>query len=168
MEQCKGWPLSCDLIRESVSAQRNRCHYCCAPASCGAFPLPDAWRARYQADLGVVARDDKNGVLQDVHWFSGPIGGAFQGYTLGNILSAQFFDAALQAHPEIEEHIKTGRFDLLHSWLQENIYQHGSRYTTHELVERVTGGPISVQSLLAYLRTKYGQVYALQGKSKTE
>ena len=62
--------------------------------------LPEAWRARYQADLGVAAPDDRDGVLQDVHWYGGVIGGAFQGYTLGNILGAQFFAAALQAHPE--------------------------------------------------------------------
>ena len=30
--------------------------------------------------------DDRDGVLQDVHWYAGTIGGSFQGYTLGNIL----------------------------------------------------------------------------------
>ena len=64
--------------------------------------LPEAWRARYQADLGIAAPDDKDGVLQDVHWYGGVIGGAFQGYTLGNILGAQFYAAAAQGasrHP---------------------------------------------------------------------
>ena len=58
--------------------------------------LPEAWRARFQSDLGIPVPDDKDGVLQDVHWYAGTIGGAFQGYTLGNILSAQFFAAAVQ------------------------------------------------------------------------
>ena len=53
--------------------------------------LPDAWHARYAADLGLRAPDDRDGALQDVHWFAGTIGGAFQGYTLGNIISAQVF-----------------------------------------------------------------------------
>ena len=61
--------------------------------------LPEAWRARYQADLGIAPPDDRDGVLQDVHWYGGVIGGAFQGYTLGNILGAQFYAAALAAHP---------------------------------------------------------------------
>ena len=43
-------------------------------------------------------------------WYAGPIGGAFQGYTLGNILSAQFFDAALKAHPEIPAEMGQGKF----------------------------------------------------------
>ncbi|HEX2906124.1 MAG TPA: carboxypeptidase M32, partial [Phototrophicaceae bacterium] len=46
--------------------------------------LPEAWHARYQSDLGLTAPDNRDGVLQDVHWYAGTIGGAFQGYTLGN------------------------------------------------------------------------------------
>ena len=34
--------------------------------------------------------DDRDGCLQDAHWYSGYIGGRFQGYAIGNILSAQF------------------------------------------------------------------------------
>ncbi|MCX7669437.1 MAG: carboxypeptidase M32, partial [Anaerolineae bacterium] len=41
--------------------------------------LPEAWRARYAADLGITPPDDKNGCMQDVHWYAGVIGGAFQG-----------------------------------------------------------------------------------------
>src|SRR6266542_1225701 len=51
--------------------------------------LPEAWNERFNEDLGITPPDDRNGVLQDVHWYSGRIGGVFQGYTLGNILGAQ-------------------------------------------------------------------------------
>jgi Zn-dependent M32 family carboxypeptidase len=50
--------------------------------------LPEAWHERYRADLGVTAPDYCDGVLQDVHWYGGAIGGAFQGYTLGNTNSS--------------------------------------------------------------------------------
>jgi carboxypeptidase Taq len=123
--------------------------------------LPGAWRERMSADLGVVPPDDRDGVLQDVHWYAGIIGGAFQGYTLGNIMGAQFYDAALQAHPEIAAEIKAGEFGTLHSWLVENIYRHGRKYTPSELIERVTGGPLSVEPYIRYLRTKYGELYTL-------
>jgi carboxypeptidase Taq len=121
--------------------------------------LPEAWCERFEADLGIVPPDDRDGVLQDVHWFDGVIGGAFQGYTLGNILSAQFFEAALEAHPEIETEIREGKFDTLHGWLKENVYQHGSKYTASELVERAAGGPMSVEPYVRYLRAKYGELY---------
>jgi len=123
--------------------------------------LPEAWRARIEADLGVVPPDDRDGVLQDVHWYNGVIGGAFQGYTLGNIMSAQFFEAALQAHPEITSEIEEGEFGTLHGWLRENIYQHGRKYTADELIERVTGTALSVEPYIRYLRTKYGELYRL-------
>jgi carboxypeptidase Taq len=53
--------------------------------------LPEAWRAAMQADLGIAPPDDRHGCLQEVHWYSGYIGGRFQSYTIGNILSAQFY-----------------------------------------------------------------------------
>lgn len=123
--------------------------------------LPEAWHARFQEDFGITPPDDRDGVLQDVHWFAGTIGGAFQGYTLGNILSAQFYDAALRAHPEIPDAIGRGDFGTLHSWLRDNLYTHGCKYTAAELTERVTGGSLAIEPYIRYLRTKYGELYAL-------
>ena len=118
--------------------------------------LPAAWHERYQSDLGLRAPDDIDGVLQDVHWFNGIIGGAFQGYTLGNIMSATFYNAALQAHPNIPAQIEQGQFATLHQWLRENIYQHGRKFTAEELIQRATDGPLTIEPYMAYLRTKFG------------
>ena len=123
--------------------------------------LPEAWRERYAADLGVIPPDDKDGVLQDVHWYGGVVGGVFQGYTLGNIMSGQFYAAALHAHPEIPAEIARGQFGTLLGWLQQNIYRHGSKLTASELIQRVTGGPLSIEPYVRYLRTKYGELYEL-------
>ena len=117
--------------------------------------LPDAWRERYRTDLGVAPDDDADGVLQDVHWFSGLIGGAFQGYTLGNILSAQFFDAAVAACPRIPEELAAGRYDGLHRWLREAVYRHGRKFPPRELVQRATGRPMEIAPYLRYLQGKY-------------
>ena len=76
--------------------------------------LPEAWRARFKADFGIAPPDDRDGCLQDVHWYAGTVGGAFQGYTIGNILSAQFYGAALKAHPEIADETANGEFATLH------------------------------------------------------
>lgn len=126
--------------------------------------LPEAWHERYETDLGITAPDDRDGVLQDVHWYGVGIGGVFQGYTLGNILSAQFYSAALQAHPEIPAEIALGRFDTLHTWLKTNLYQHGSKFTADELTARVTGSPLRIEPYIRYLREKYGELYRLNGK----
>jgi carboxypeptidase Taq len=121
--------------------------------------LPEAWRARYQSDLGIASPDDRDGVLQDVHWYGGQIGGVFQGYTLGNILSAQFYEAATKARSEIPNQIPRGEFATLHGWLKENIYQHGSKFTANEIVKRATGQELTIEPYIRYLRTKYGELY---------
>jgi carboxypeptidase Taq len=123
--------------------------------------LPEAWRTRMAADLGVAPDDDRNGCLQDVHWFSGGIGGSFQGYTIGNILGAQFYAAALKAHPEIPREIGHGEFATLHKWLIANIYRHGRKFEPSELVARSTGEAMTIGPYLAYLRGKYGELYRL-------
>ena len=123
--------------------------------------LPEVWRARYQEYLGVSSTDDKDGVLQDVHWYGGLIGGAFQGYTLGNILSGQFNAAAHKAIPALPQQWENGNFKPLHTWLSENIYRYGRKYTALELVERVTGGPILLAPYKDYITTKYSDIYGL-------
>jgi carboxypeptidase Taq len=123
--------------------------------------LPEAWRERYRSDLGVVPPDDRDGVLQDVHWFGGLIGGAFQGYSLGNLLSAQFFQAAVSRHPEIPADMEKGDFSTLLGWLRENVYRHGNALTPAELITRATGGSLAVEPYVRYLRGKYGDLFAL-------
>ncbi len=123
--------------------------------------LPEAWQDRYERDLGLAAPTDSDGVLQDVHWYSGTIGGAFQGYTLGNIMSAQFYEAATSAHPEIEGEIRAGQFGTLYEWLREHIYQHGRKFMADELLDRATGRPLTIEPYMRYLRAKYGDLYQL-------
>lgn len=123
--------------------------------------LPEAWNARYASDLGIHVTDDREGVLQDVQWYSGPLGGRFQSYTLGRLLSAQFYARALQDHSEIPEHMRNCEFSTLHGWLQENIYRYGGKYTASELINRITGGGLEVQPYLDYLWKKYGEIYGV-------
>jgi carboxypeptidase Taq len=123
--------------------------------------LPEAWHERFEHDFGITPPNDSDGVLQDVHWYSGVIGGVFQGYTLGNILSAQFYSAALKAHPSIPDEMTKGQFSTLHGWLRENIYRHGSKFTAPEIVERASGTPLTIEPYINYLKTKYGALYTL-------
>jgi carboxypeptidase Taq len=123
--------------------------------------LPDAWNARYKQDLGIEPPDDRDGVLQDVHWYAGRVGGLFQGYTIGNVLSAAFYQAAIESHPSIPDEIAQGQFETLHQWMKENIYQHGKKYTADELLQRTTGNTMVVDPYLAYLKSKFGEIYEL-------
>ena len=123
--------------------------------------LPEAWRARVQSDLGVSPPDDRDGALQDVHWYGGIVGGAFQSYTLGNIMSAQFFAAARRDLGDLDGQIGAGQYAPLRAWLTDRIYRHGRKFTAPEIVRRATGEPLSIAPYLAYLNTKYGALYGL-------
>ncbi len=76
-------------------------------------------------------------------------------------MSALFYDQALRAHPGILTELAQGEFGTLHGWLKENIYRHGRKFTANELIERVTGGPLTIAPYIGYLRNKYGELYSL-------
>jgi carboxypeptidase Taq len=107
--------------------------------------------------LGIVPENDAQGVLQDDHWAIG----YFPAYTVGNVLSAQFFEEAVGQHPEIVREIGRGEFGALRGWLWENIHRRGSRYDPDELIERVTGRTLDPAPYLRYLRGKYVELYGL-------
>ena len=76
-------------------------------------------------------------------------------------MSALFYNEALKAHPDIPNQIRQGEFGTLHSWLKNNIYTYGSKFTANELIERVTGGPLTIDPYIAYLKQKFGALYTL-------
>ncbi len=122
--------------------------------------LPDAWNARSQTYLGIVPPTDTLGVLQDVHWSSGLIG-YFPTYSIGNLLSAQLFEKAVEQNPTIPEEIRRGEFATLLHWLRENIHKHGRKYEPPELIRRATGEPLQSRSYMRYLKSKYGEIYGV-------
>jgi carboxypeptidase Taq len=122
--------------------------------------LPQAWNAKMQDCLGVTPANDAQGVLQDVHWADGYLG-YFPTYALGNLLSVQFYNQALEEMPDLPEQIARGQFSALLTWLRDNIHTHGKKFTPAELVQRVTGGEMSAAPFLAYLREKYSEIYGL-------
>ncbi len=120
--------------------------------------LPAAWNARYQEYLGISPPDDKDGVMQDVHWSAG-LFGYFPTYALGNLYASQFFEACARDLGDLDELMRRGEFMPILDWLQKNIHAHGQRYRAAELVERVTGKPLSSAPLMRHLRAKFGALY---------
>jgi carboxypeptidase Taq len=123
--------------------------------------LPDAWRARFIEDLGIAPVNNRDGCMQDVHWFAGPVGGAFQGYTIGNVLAAQLFDCANRDVPTIPEDIANGRFEQLLGWLHTNLHAFGRTHDVHGTVRRATGSDLTIEPYMAYLQGKFGQLYGI-------
>lgn len=122
--------------------------------------LPAWWDEAMSSYLGVTPPDVARGALQDVHWSLGYYG-YFPTYSLGTIFSAQLFEKARQVMPDMDAQFERGEFTPLREWLTENIYQYGRKYTLNELANRITGEPLQTRSYIAYLKTKYTEIYGL-------
>ena len=122
--------------------------------------LPDAWRARMEAYLGVAPETDATGVLQDIHWSAG-LFGYFATYTLGNLIAAQLWETFERVNPDRDAQIRRGEFAPLLGWLRTNLHQYGRMFQPQELVERTTGSKIDAGPYLRYLTTKYHDVYGV-------
>jgi carboxypeptidase Taq len=122
--------------------------------------LPQAWNQKMSEYLGVTPPNDREGVLQDVHW-SGGMMGYFPTYALGNLVSAQLWEKIHQDLPGLDDQIRQGKFDDLLGWLRVNVHQHGAKFQPQVLVKRVTGSTIRPEPYMRYLRTKYAEIYNL-------
>lgn len=120
--------------------------------------LPHAWNARYRDFLGIEPPHDGDGVLQDIHWGAGDLG-YFPTYALGNLYAAQFFDQAEKDIGNLDEQFAAGDFAALKSWLNEKIHRRGQCATAAELVQSVTGEPLSEEPLMRRLTAKLHEIY---------
>jgi carboxypeptidase Taq len=116
--------------------------------------LPGAWAEGLRALLGVVPANDRDGCLQDIHWYDG-IWGYFPTYTLGALIAAQLFEAVRRAIPEVMAAIAAGDFAPLLGWLRDRVHAKGSLLATAELVESATGEPLGTASFERHLRRRY-------------
>jgi carboxypeptidase Taq len=128
----------------------------------GSFPLeqlPEEWNRRMWEYLGIEVPDDTNGVLQDTHWASGAIG-YFSTYALGNLISAQIWEKALEELPDLYDEFEQGEFGTLRDWLRDRVHRHGRKFAPTEILERVVGTPrIDPEPYMRYLRGKLGDIY---------
>lgn len=122
--------------------------------------VPEAWNAKMKQYLGLDVPNDALGCLQDIHWSHGSIG-YFPTYALGNLYSAQIFEAAERALPDLWAQVEAGDFAPLLGWLRKNIHEVGRRKTAVELIRGVTGEAPGADPFMRYLEKKYLPLYGL-------
>jgi len=117
--------------------------------------IPALWNEKMQSWLGLSTEGNyRNGCMQDIHWTDGGFG-YFPSYTLGAMYAAQLFHAARTALPDLDNAIAQGDFSALFDWLRQNIWQHGSRFTTAQLIESATGEGLDSKYFRAHLTARY-------------
>lgn len=122
--------------------------------------LPGVWNAKYKEYLQIDVPDDARGCMQDIHWSMGAIG-YFPTYTMGNLYCAQFFEAARDQLGDLDAMFAEGDFAPLREWLNKNIHAHGQRYRSADLVQQVTGKPLSADPLMRHLEGKLRPLYGI-------
>ena len=121
--------------------------------------LPQQWNQRMQQLLGIEPQSDAEGCLQDIHWAEGLMG-YFPSYALGHLISAQISETFEQHNGPIQALITAGEERKLQTWLAETVWPLGRSVNAEQLVESVSGRPLSAQPFLAYLRAKVAELSA--------
>jgi len=116
--------------------------------------LPSAWNAAMGELLGLTPPSDREGCLQDIHWYDGAFG-YFPTYTMGALAAAQIFAAANKQDGEIKPAIGRGDFAPLMRWLRANIHGQASSAGTDDILHGATGEPLGTSAFKAHLQSRY-------------
>jgi carboxypeptidase Taq len=116
--------------------------------------LPGAWNDGLKRLLGLTPPSDREGCLQDIHWYEG-IFGYFPCYSLGAMTAAQLYGAACAANPGIPAAIAGGDFVPLMAWLRANVHGLASSLPGHEIISRATGRPLDIAVFKEHLARRY-------------
>lgn len=124
--------------------------------------LSQTWNDLYNKYLGVTPPDDKQGVLQDIHWAHGSFG-YFPTYSLGSFYAAQYYVQAQTELSGLEQQLSAGSYGQLLVWLREKIHVYGRKYRSEELCKNVTGKGLDFDVFMQYAAEKYSDIYSLSG-----
>lgn len=117
--------------------------------------LPNVWNQKMKEYLGVEVINDKDGVMQDVHWAEGDFG-YFPSYLIGSIFDGMFLEIIENDLGSIDEILKSGNIKVITKYLIENIYVNGAAFTGREVLEKLGRSNLSVVPLVNYFYKKYG------------
>ncbi len=118
--------------------------------------LPVLWNQKMEEFLGVTPANDAEGILQDMHWSDGGFG-YFPSYLLGSIYDGMFLEKMEEELGSVDEILEKGEILKITAWLNEKIHQYGSTRLPKEVIEKVTGKPLSSASLIRYFKEKHGK-----------
>lgn len=125
--------------------------------------LPELWNKLSKELIRYDVKDDREGILQDVHW-AGGLFGYFPTYSLGNLYGAAFRSkliSDLGGPDKLDRILESGNWSEITCWQNENIWKHGGIYSPSKLIERVTGKSLDANAFKVYLIEKYSRIYDL-------
>lgn len=120
--------------------------------------LPSLWNKKYKEYLGIEPSNDKEGVLQDVHWSGGF--GYFPTYALGNMYNAMYYNSMIK-DIDLKKCILDGKFDVINSWMKNHVWKKAVMLNTKDWIKEITSREFTCDDFLDYLVAKYSELYEL-------
>ena len=113
--------------------------------------LPSLWKQKMQMYLNVKVDSERNGVMQDVHWYAG-LFGYFPAYALGLVLAAQLYNKMKKQLPDMNQRLEQGDFSTINAWLKQNIHQKASSESFDQIVLQATGDTLNTDAYLRFIK----------------
>ena len=121
--------------------------------------LPELWNRKYEEYLGIRPQNDREGILQDVHWTFGF--GYFPCYAMGNMYNAMYYNR-MKEEIDLPGAVASGDFETINGWMAENVFKKADRLTVAEWIRDITGREFTPDDFLDYLEEKYSAIYELK------
>ena len=120
--------------------------------------LPKFWNALYKEYLGIEPPDDRQGVLQDVHWSQGALG-YFPSYAIGNAVAAQLYHT-MDKEIGVEALLSNGEPLKIRDWLHDHVHVYGGLKPVQTILKDVIGEAFDPKYYVEYLKEKFTKLYA--------
>ena len=118
--------------------------------------LDKIWNQKYKEYLGIDIINDKDGILQDMHWSDGSFG-YFPTYLLGSIFDGMLLEKINNDLGNIDLLLREGRIKEITAYLNKNIHMFGGTYNINEVSNRLFGCNLAVKPIINYFKNKYGK-----------
>ena len=116
--------------------------------------LPEIWNKKYKDYMGIDIENDKDGILQDVHWSECSFG-YFPSYLLGSIFDGMLLETINNKVGNVDTLLKEGRIKEITKFLNENIHKYAGAYNILEVAKRVCNKDLEIDPLVNYFENKY-------------
>lgn len=116
--------------------------------------LPERWNEESKKLLGKAPETLSEGALQNPDWFSGRFG-FIATNTLSHMVAAQLQDKLYTELDDLPENVQQGNLRPAGEWLKKNIHSKGRSVGAMQMLENVTGSPVSEKFLIKHLERRY-------------
>jgi len=118
------------------------------------------WNQKYKEYLDVEVPNNRDGILQDVHW-SNTYFGYFPTYALGSAIGAQIF-SKMSKDLDVDYLLEHKQFKKIVKYLKDNIQHFGALYNYEKILNNYMNEDFNAQYYIDYLKDKYKKLYDIK------